>query len=90
MTDGVCVCARSEEKVHLQQELVSTRDKARLMLLDQGEQLAQATLDTSLLLQHVCVLINNTHTTDHHNHKVHTHTHTFSLNTWSLFIYFQQ
>ncbi|XP_053478170.1 sperm-associated antigen 5 [Ictalurus furcatus] len=52
------------EKECLQQELVSTRDKARLMLLDQGEQLAQATLDTSLLLQRVCVLINNTHTTD--------------------------
>ncbi|MCJ8730148.1 hypothetical protein PDJAM_G00180850 [Pangasius djambal] len=58
------------EKVRVQQELVSTRDKARLMLLDQGEQLAQATLDTSLLLQRVCALINNTHTTTgQHNHK---------------------
>ncbi|KAF4090828.1 hypothetical protein AMELA_G00056200 [Ameiurus melas] len=54
------------QKECLQQELVSTRDKARLMLLDQGEQLAQATLDTSLLLQRVCVLINNTHPTDQH------------------------
>ncbi|KAG7333640.1 hypothetical protein KOW79_002047 [Hemibagrus wyckioides] len=56
------------EKECVEQELVSTRDKARLMLLDQGEQLAQATLDTSLLLQRVCALINSTHTTDH-NHK---------------------
>ncbi|KAB5581318.1 hypothetical protein PHYPO_G00174200 [Pangasianodon hypophthalmus] len=58
------------EKQCVQQELISTREKARLMLLDQGEQLAQATLDTSLLLQRVCALINNTHTsTDQHNHK---------------------
>lgn len=46
----------------VEQELVSTRDKARLMLLDQGEQLAQATLDTSLLLQRVCAVINITRT----------------------------
>ncbi|KAK3554325.1 hypothetical protein QTP70_020802, partial [Hemibagrus guttatus] len=57
------------EKECVEQELVSTRDKARLMLLDQGEQLAQATLDTSLLLQRVCALINST--TDHHNHHNH-------------------
>ncbi|KAF7710030.1 sperm-associated antigen 5 isoform X2 [Silurus meridionalis] len=57
------------EKECVQQELVSTRDKARLMLLDQGEQLAQATLDTSLLLQRVCALNIITHTTEHHNHK---------------------
>ncbi|XP_060782619.1 sperm-associated antigen 5 [Neoarius graeffei] len=56
------------EREYLQQELVSTRDKARLMLLDQGEQLAQATLDSSLLLQRVCALISATHPT-HHNHK---------------------
>ncbi|XP_062851540.1 sperm-associated antigen 5 isoform X2 [Trichomycterus rosablanca] len=47
------------ERDSLQQELISTRDKARLMLLDQGEQLAQATLDTSLLLQRVGAVIKN-------------------------------
>lgn len=71
----MCVCVRSVEKEYVQQELVSTREKARLMLLDQGEQLAQGVLDTSLLLQRVCALIDNTTTSD--NHKVHTRTHTF-------------
>ncbi|KAM9478030.1 sperm-associated antigen 5 [Clarias gariepinus] len=57
------------EKEYVQQELVSTREKARLMLLDQGEQLAQGVLDTSLLLQRVCALIDNTTTSDNHKSR---------------------
>ncbi|KAF5901888.1 sperm-associated antigen 5-like, partial [Clarias magur] len=57
------------EKEYVQQELVSTREKARLMLLDQGEQLAQAVLDTSLLLQRVCALTDNAATPDNHKSR---------------------
>ncbi|KAI4903759.1 hypothetical protein NFI96_023336, partial [Prochilodus magdalenae] len=49
------------ERDSLQEELRSTRDKARVMLLEQGEQLAQATLDVSLLQHRVRCLTSNTH-----------------------------
>ncbi|XP_017574107.1 sperm-associated antigen 5 isoform X2 [Pygocentrus nattereri] len=49
------------ERSSLQEELDSTRDKARVMLLEQGEQLAQATLDVSLLQHRVRCLTSSTH-----------------------------
>ena len=51
----------SVERDSLQEELGSTRDKARVMLLEQGGQLAQATLDVSLLQHRVRCLTSNTH-----------------------------
>ncbi len=44
------------EKESLQEELDSTRDKARTMLLEQGEQMAQASNDVMLLNHRVCCL----------------------------------
>uniref|UniRef100_A0A9J8B5S5 Si:dkey-25o16.4 n=1 Tax=Cyprinus carpio carpio TaxID=630221 RepID=A0A9J8B5S5_CYPCA len=44
------------EKASLQEELDSTRDKARSMLLEQGEQMAQASNDVMLLNDRVCCL----------------------------------
>ncbi|XP_016357360.1 sperm-associated antigen 5-like [Sinocyclocheilus anshuiensis] len=44
------------EKDSLQEELDSTRDKARSMLLEQGEQMAQASNDLMLLNHRVCCL----------------------------------
>uniref|UniRef100_A0A671S8D8 Sperm-associated antigen 5-like n=1 Tax=Sinocyclocheilus anshuiensis TaxID=1608454 RepID=A0A671S8D8_9TELE len=44
------------EKESLQEELDSTRDKARSMLLEQGEQMAQASNDVMLLNHRVCSL----------------------------------
>ncbi|XP_026060198.1 sperm-associated antigen 5 [Carassius auratus] len=44
------------EKESLQEELDSTRDKARSMLLEQGEQMAQASNDVMLLNNRVCCL----------------------------------
>lgn len=44
------------EKESLQEELDSTRDKARSMLLEQGEQMAQASNDVMLLNHRVCGL----------------------------------
>ncbi|CAM4492681.1 unnamed protein product [Leuciscus chuanchicus] len=44
------------EKESLQEELDSTRDKARSMLLEQGEQMAQASNDVMLLNHRVCCL----------------------------------
>ncbi|KAK7161781.1 hypothetical protein R3I94_004454 [Phoxinus phoxinus] len=44
------------EKESLQEELDSTRDKARSMLLEQGEQMAQASNDVILLNHRVCCL----------------------------------
>ncbi|XP_036430695.1 sperm-associated antigen 5 isoform X2 [Colossoma macropomum] len=49
------------ERNSLQEELDSTRDKARVMLLEQGEQLAQATLDVSLLQHRMRCLTSSTH-----------------------------
>ncbi|XP_066535214.1 sperm-associated antigen 5 isoform X2 [Hoplias malabaricus] len=51
------------ERHSLQEELDCTRDKARVLLLEQGEQMAQATLDISLLQHTVRCLTNSTHTT---------------------------
>ncbi|KAG9275751.1 sperm-associated antigen 5 isoform X2 [Astyanax mexicanus] len=48
------------EKNALQEELVSTQDNARSMLLEQGAQLAQATLDVSLLQHRLQCLISST------------------------------
>ncbi|XP_073698948.1 sperm-associated antigen 5 [Garra rufa] len=45
------------EKESLQEELDSTRDKARSMLLEQGEQMAQASNDVMLLNHRVCGLM---------------------------------
>ncbi|KAL1282383.1 hypothetical protein QQF64_001186, partial [Cirrhinus molitorella] len=45
------------EKESLQEELDSTRDKARSMLLEQGEQMAQASNDVMLLNHRVCSLM---------------------------------
>ncbi|KAL0204588.1 hypothetical protein M9458_002606, partial [Cirrhinus mrigala] len=45
------------EKESLQEELDSTRDKARSMLLEQGEQMAQASNDVMLLNHRVCFLM---------------------------------
>lgn len=45
------------EKESLQEELDSTRDKARSMLLEQGEQMAQASNDVMLLNHRVCCLM---------------------------------
>ncbi|XP_039550451.1 sperm-associated antigen 5 isoform X2 [Pimephales promelas] len=44
------------EKESLQEELDSTRDKARSMLLEQGEQMAQASSEVMLLNHRVCCL----------------------------------
>ncbi|XP_067297711.1 sperm-associated antigen 5 [Pseudorasbora parva] len=44
------------EKESLQEELDSTQDKARSMLLEQGEQMAQASKDVMLLNHRVCCL----------------------------------
>ncbi|KTF79529.1 hypothetical protein cypCar_00030103 [Cyprinus carpio] len=44
------------EKDSVQEELDSTRDKARSMLLEQGEQMAQASNDLVLLNHRVCCL----------------------------------
>ncbi|KAL7889628.1 hypothetical protein AOLI_G00018860 [Acnodon oligacanthus] len=49
------------ERNSLQEELDSTRDKAHVLLLEQGEQLAQATLDVSLLQHRVRCLTSSTH-----------------------------
>ncbi|KAK1791477.1 hypothetical protein P4O66_013165, partial [Electrophorus voltai] len=49
------------EQASLQEELDSTRAKARSMLLDQGDQLAQAVLDVCLLHQQLRSLTNTTH-----------------------------
>ncbi|XP_072533269.1 sperm-associated antigen 5 isoform X2 [Salminus brasiliensis] len=48
------------ERDSLQEELVSTQEKARGMLLEQGAQLAQATLDASLLQDRVRCLTSST------------------------------
>ncbi|XP_056619939.1 sperm-associated antigen 5 [Triplophysa dalaica] len=47
------------EKDSLQEELESTRDKARQLLLEQGEKMAQASKDVLLLCHRVCSLTNN-------------------------------
>ncbi|XP_055061269.2 sperm-associated antigen 5 [Misgurnus anguillicaudatus] len=46
------------EKDSLQEELDSTREKARHMLLEQGEKIAQASNDVILLNQKVCCISN--------------------------------